>query len=218
MIGMYNHNCIHNELSEVGILFNRFRKYSVVSVLSGMLSLTSVSCMAEASPNSGIDGFKHWLTGSDSKTVQLLPGVGDDALTIINSNVVAHVKFNVTQYGEMSFAISASSLPNQEALRVDLSKSRFIKLTYKANQFVVLQLRQTGVHGGVQNHVVLPPAKKWVTRTIYFSDFNGGLKPLDLTDVAKFNFALLSNNEKDGYAELSVKSFRIDHFQPVSSE
>ena len=195
-------------------MLNKWKIFIVVFGLSMPLSLASVSCVAEESPNPAIDGFKYWLIGSDSKTIQLIPNAGSNAITSKNSIVVAHVKFNVAQYGEVSFPINSKTLPNQEALSVDLSKSNFIQLTYKANQSVVLQLRQTGVHGGVQNHIVLPPAKKWVTRKIYFSAFSGGLKPLDLTDVAKFNLALLSNNEKDGYAELSVKSFQIDHFKP----
>lgn len=195
-------------------MFDAEQKGIFIVILSMMVLFLSCNGVAEEPSSFRIDGFKFWLTGSDPNTIQLVPNAGNNALTLIDSVVVAHVKFNVVQYGEMSFPINPNTLPNQEALKIDLSKSKFIKLTYKANQSVVLQLRQAGIHGGVQNHIVLPPTKKWVMRKIYLSAFSGGLKPLDLTDVAKFNFALLSNNQKDGYAELSVKSFQIDHFQP----
>lgn len=197
-------------------VINTKQKNIVIFILAMMQLFFFGSCAAEDSSN--LDGFKYWLSGSDPKTIQLIPVVGNNALALVNSRVIAHVKFNVVQYGEMSFPINPQSSPDQEALKVDLSKSNFIVLTYKANHPVILQLRQAGVHGGVQNHIELPPTEKWATRKIYFSSFTGGLKPLDLSDVAKFNFAFLSNNKKDGFAELSVKSFRIDHFQPMRAE
>jgi hypothetical protein len=77
-----------------------------------------------------------------------------------------------------------------------------------------LQLRQTGIHGGVHNHITLPASDTFVPYTIYFSSFKGGLTTLDLSNVAKFNFALLGNNSKQGYAELIVRSFRIHRYKP----
>lgn len=127
---------------------------------------------------------------------------------------VVHARFKVNRYGEISTPISASSAPNAEAHRVDLSGSRFVKIKYKANQTVMLQLRQTGVHGGIHNHVLLPPSADFTITTIYFTSFKGGLEPLNLKDVAKFNFAFLDNNTKDGFADLVIQSFVIDRYKP----
>lgn len=161
-----------------------------------------------------INGYTIWLTGRDSATVQLIPRSGKNGLTMQGGNTVAHARFRVNSYGELSTPISASSAPNAEAHRVDLSGSRFIKIKYKANQTVILQLRQTGVHGGTHNHVLLPPSEEFTSSTIYFSSFKGGLQPLDLKDVAKFNFAFLANNAKDGFADLIIQSFVIDRYRP----
>lgn len=159
-----------------------------------------------------INGFTHWFTGRDSATIQLIPMIGSNALTTEEDRIVAHVKFNVVKYGELSFPIKPSDAI--EALAVNLNKSRFIKIEYKANHEVILQLRQTGVHGGVHNHIILPASDTFVNYTIYFSSFKDGLTPLDLSNVAKFNFALLGNNSKDGYAELIVRSFKIHRYKP----
>lgn len=161
-----------------------------------------------------LDGFSLWRTGHDDVTEQLLPLKVDNGLTQENNTTVAHVKFIVKEYGELSFPIDPNTSLGEEARKVDLSKSRFVSITYRANHEVVLQLRQTGVHGGVQNHVILPASIKFVTRKVYFADFKGGRQPLDLTNVAKFNFAFLSNNARDGYAELVVKHFQIDQYHP----
>ena len=161
-----------------------------------------------------VTGFRHWMTGHDSATIQLIPATGTNGLVIEKNRTVAHARFRVSGYGEMSFPISTASLPHEEALSVDLSNSRFIKITYKANQNFVLQLRQTGVHGGVHNHVLLPASSSFKTITIYFSSFRGGLKPLKLRDVSKFNFAFLENNSRDGYADLVIRSVVIDGYKP----
>lgn len=161
-----------------------------------------------------LDGFSQWITGHDAKTEQLSPLNTQEGLVREKGRVVAYVKFNVKGYGELSFPIDPKTLPGEEARKVDLSKSKFIRVTYQANQEVVLQLRQTGVHGGVHNHVVLPASKKPTTRTIYFSEFKGGKTTLDLSDVAKFNFAFLSNPAHGSFAELKVKTFYIDQYQP----
>ena len=183
-------------------------------LLSFFLS-ASVASTTNSSEESSLNGFRYWVTGHDPKTIQLIPDSGNNGLTHEKSATIAHVKFNVAQYGELSFPLNVDSLPEQEALGVDLSKSKFVKITYKANHPVILQLRQKGVHGGVQNHITLPVAKTFVTYTANFSDFTGGLKPLDLHDVAKFNFAFLSNNEKDGFAELIVKRVVVDDYKPL---
>ena len=170
---------------------------SAQSSLGGKLSLNS---------------FTNWITGRDSATIQLVPTIGSNALTTIDDRTVAHAKFKVSKYGELSFPIKPSDAI--EAPAVDISNSRFIKIAYKANHEVILQLRQTGVHGGIHNHIILPASDTFVSHTIYFSSFKNGLAPLDLSNVAKFNFAFLGNNPADGYAELILRSFKIDRYKP----
>ena len=167
---------------------------------------------SQAQEKLSINKFTNWLTGRDSATVQLIPAIGSNALTSGDEGTVAHVKFKVATYGEVSFPVKPSTAI--DAQPVNLSKSKFIKIQYKANHEVVLQLRQTGVHGGIHNHIILPRSASFATYTIYFSAFKGGLTPLDLSNVAKFNFAFLANNPADGFAELIVRSFKIDHYKP----
>jgi len=161
-----------------------------------------------------LDGFEVWITGRDSATVQLLPERGKNGLTMEGGKTVVHARFKVKGYGEIHTPISSLSPPNAEALSVDLSRSKFLKIRYKANQTVVLQLRQTGAHGGVHNHVLLPPSSNFTTETVYFSSFKGGLEALNLKEVAKFNFAFVENNEQDGFADLVIQSFTIDKYKP----
>ena len=184
-----------------------------------LLLITSSLCLnfsgqSQPSRKLSINGFTHWFTGRDSATTQLIPMAGFNALTTEDGVIVAHAKFNVIKYGELSFSIRPSDAV--EALSVDLRKSKFIKIEYKANHEVILQLRQTGIHGGVHNHIILPASDVFVNYTIYFSSFKDGLTPLDLSNVAKFNFAFLGNNRADGYAELIVRLFKIDHYKPVT--
>ncbi len=172
----------------------------------------AVICFAQMDSHLSVNGFSSWITGRDSATIQYIPSDGYNALTIEDNSTVAHVKFKVAKYGEVSFPIKPMT-GGTEAPSVDLSKSRFIKITYRSNVNIILQLRQTGVHGGVHNHVVLPASSSFIQQTIYFSSFSGGLKQLDLSDAAKFNFALLENNLQDGFAELTIRSFKIDHYR-----
>lgn len=182
---------------------------------SKKLLLTSSLCCLSIiiSAQSSINGFYPWITGRDSATIQHIPSNGYNALTIEENRTVVHVKFTIAKYGEVSFPIRSVSA-GMEAPSVNLTKSRFIKIRYRSNVNVILQLRQTGVHGGIHNHVLLPASSSFTTQTISFSSFKGGLKPLDISDVAKFNFALLENNPSDGYAELTVRSFKIDRYKP----
>lgn len=161
-----------------------------------------------------INGFSVWMTGRDSATIQLIPRTGKNGLMMEGGKTVAHARFNVSSYGEIFMAISALSIPGVEPPAVDLSASRFLKIKYKANQSVILQLRETGAHGGTHNHVILPASPEFTTATINFSSFKGGLKPLDLTNVTKFNFAFLANNPRDGFADLVIQSFLIDRYKP----
>lgn len=158
-----------------------------------------------------INGFHSWKIGSDSASKQLIPASGTDPLVVLDGSPVARVRMTVSPWGEMSFPI-ADFDKTGEAETINLSGSDFIEITYKANQSVNLQLRQYAIHGGTHNQITLPAASEFTTVKIPFTDFKGGLKPLDLTSVAKFNFALLSNNTTDGYAELIVKGFKIDKF------
>ncbi len=162
-------------------------------------------------PSSSVGGFTTWQTGHDAQTVQRIPATGTNALIQRADSTWMQVKFNVREYGEVSFPL-ANTPPDVEAPRVDLSGSKTILITYKANQAFFVQLRQTGVHGGIQNHIKLPASAQCTTVTVPFTQFTGGLRPLDLSDVAKFNFAFLSNNVAAGYAELFVYNVVIDHY------
>lgn len=184
----------------------------ILILITGLFTLTVAP--AQDTSSLSLNGFSQWVTGHDDKTEQLYPVNSKQGLVKIKGKTEAHVKFNVKGYGELSFPIDPATPVGEEAKKVDLSKSKFIRVTYQANQNVVLQLRQTGVHGGVQPHVILPSSKKFTTQTIYFSEFNGGKTPLDLSDVAKFNFAFLSNPSHQAFAELKVKAFIIDQYNP----
>ena len=191
---------------------NNFHMLSKYFFLVSSLCCNAIICSAQKDSSLSINGFSPWITGRDSATVQYIPSSGYNALVIEDNKTVAHVKFKVAKYGEVSFPIKPMN-SGTEAPSVDLSKSRFVKITYKSNVSIVLQLRQTGVHGGIHNHVVLPASSFFTQQTIYFSSFSGGLKQLDLSDAAKFNFALLENNSKDGFAELTISSFKIDRYR-----
>ena len=182
--------------------------------------IVAIICYNIAYPQStgsnplSIDGYSIWITGRDSATIQIIPRTGKNGLMMEGGKTVAHARFNVNRYGEISTPIDPASPPNGEAHAVNLSGSRFVKIKYKANHPVMLQLRQTGVHGGIHNHVILPPSNTFTNTTIPFSSFKGGLEPLDLKNVAKFNFAFTGNNTKDGYADLVIRSLVIDRHKP----
>jgi hypothetical protein len=185
----------------------------LVVALFCLISFIGVN--AQSKTDRSINGFTQWCTGHDEATQQLFPVNGNDALTLKRGKTIAHAKFNVKGYGEMSFPIDPRTAEGEEARSVDLSRSQFICITYKASHELILQLRQTGVHGGSHNRISLPASKNFATRKIYLSEFKGGKTPLDLSDVAKFNFAFLSKPDKSIYtAELVVRSFVIDQYQP----
>lgn len=173
-------------------------------------TFSGTGCQLNPIPLS-IDGFRLFKTGRDTGTVQLIPASGTDPLILLDGSPVVKVRMNVNPWGEMSFPINGFDQTG-EATQVDLTGSGFIDITYQSNQSVNLQLRQYAVHGGTHNQITLPAAATFTTVRIPFSDFKGGLTALDLTKVAKFNFALLSNNVNDGYAELIVKHFKIENF------
>lgn len=173
-------------------------------------TFTGTGCQLNPIPLS-IDGFRSFKTGRDTGTVQLIPASGTDPLIVLDGSPVVKVRMNVNPWGEISFPINGFDQTG-EAAQVDLTGSGFIDITYQSNQSVNLQLRQYAVHGGTHNQITLPAASTFTTVRVPFSDFKGGLSALDLTKVAKFNFALLSNNVNDGYAELIVKHFKIENF------
>lgn len=179
-----------------------------------VLMMKTVPLQAQPISPLTLDGFSQWLTGHDEQTQQLQPVQGRQALIEKRGRVRAYVKFNVKGYGELSFPIDPRTPSGKEARRVDLSQSRWLRLRYKANVPVVLQLRQTGVHGGVHPHITLPATSRFRTCTLYFTAFTGGKTPLDLSNVAKFNFALLANAQSDPFAALWVQAFQIDHYTP----
>jgi hypothetical protein len=171
------------------------------------------ACTTKSQHKNSIDGFGQWTTGHDNLTEQLIPAENKNALTFEDGKSIVHVKFKIKQYGEVSFPIDQQTPEGTEARKADLSKSKFIRITYKANTDFILQLRQTGIHGGTHNHVNLPAAKKYTTTTIALNDFKDGALPIDLTNVAKFNFAFLSNDDTDGFAELKISSIVIDSYE-----
>jgi hypothetical protein len=191
----------------------RLSQFRVLIIVLGCFVNPCFSQSTGSNPLS-MNGFELWLTGRDSATIQLIPGIGKNGLTMEGGKTVVHARFKVNRYAEIHTPISASSAPHAEAHSVDLSACRYIKIRYKANQTVILQLRQTGVHGGIHNHVLLPPANEFTNTTIYFSSFKGGSEPLNLKDVAKFNFAFLANNPNDGFADLVIQTFTIDRYKP----
>jgi hypothetical protein len=164
-------------------------------------------------PHPGVNGFAVWQTGHDAQTVQVVPAVGASALTQRKGTPIVHVKFIVSEYGELWFPL-ANTPGDVESAGVDISGSTSITGTNQANQDFILQLRRTGVHGGIQNHVTLPASKKVTTTTIPFAKFSGSLRPLNLADVAKFNFAFPANHVRDGYAEVYIYRVAIEGYSP----
>jgi hypothetical protein len=191
------------------LLYDVLPMKSIIFFFTAILLFACAKDSRKLSSRLSINGFSQWHTGHDEGTLQLIPVDGTNALAIEDKVIVAHAKFNVKAYGEMSFPIDSRTPEGEEARKVDLGGNKFIAFTYRSNHQFILQLRQTAVHGGKHNHVVIEASPTFVTDSIYFSEFKGGLKPLDLADVAKFNFAFLSNNDKDGYAEIVVRSFAI---------
>src|SRR5215216_6288289 len=97
---------------------------------------------SESNKKLSVSGYQHWVIGCDSATIRLIPPGGTNGLREEGKRTVAHARFKVKTYGEMWFPINNASGAAGEALAVDLSKSRFIKIVYRANYEVLLQLRQ----------------------------------------------------------------------------
>ncbi|SKC65061.1 hypothetical protein [Ohtaekwangia koreensis] len=161
------------------------------------------------SPQRSFDSFILWRTGHDAETIQQIPLNSNDASVRSKNESFVHVKFNIKGYGEVSVPINTKTVEGSEALQADISQCKSILLTYKANHEFIVQLRQTGIHGGIHNQITLPGSEIFTMVTIPFTEFKGGVKPLDLKDVSKFNFAFLSNDPEDGFAELKISGFSI---------
>lgn len=183
-------------------------------MISKSIKILALIMLHYYSVSQSISGFTQWKTGHDSKTIAYFPIDSKSCLINENGKWIAHAKFKVEQYGEMSFPINPSTPSSEEALKVDLSKSQFIIVRYKSNQPLILQLREYNIHGGVQNHIILRPSDSFTTKKVLLSSFKGGKTPLDLKNVAKFNFAVLSNNQQDGFAEFFIDKFLIDNYTP----
>ena len=68
----------------------------------------SLSAQSQPGGKLSINGFTNWFTGRDSASTQLVPAIGFNALTTIDDRTVAHAKFKVSKYGELSFPIKPS--------------------------------------------------------------------------------------------------------------
>ena len=180
------------------------------AVLAVIVFLSNLSFAAD------IDGFKFWSFGKDPMTSMVAPAKDHyktGAIHILDDQGFAHAKFKVKIWGEMY--TSLLQLSRESELPVDISKSRWVEIEYAANRIVTMQLRHAFTHGGTHNHVLLDDTDgHFVTVRISFSDFKGGLKPLDLTNVSKFDFAMVGKNESADFSEIKIKHLIIDGFNP----
>lgn len=167
-----------------------------------------------------VNAYRFWAIGGPS--LVLLPSSGNNGLTNLNDHVVAQLRAQINggSYSEMSVPLNpyASSDPFSDPA-VDLTASDYVTIRYQSNHDAILQLRQSGVHGGNHNQASLPASPSGIS-TIKLSlrnDFKWlgyQASTIDLSQVGKFNFAFLSQNEDDGYAEIIVHSLKIDQYQP----
>ena len=174
----------------------------------------------QSKANSDVANYRHWAIGGPSQI--LIPAAGISGLTQLNGQNVAHLRARINRgsYTEMSVPINPylSGDPFSDPA-VDISNSRWVKLTYKSNHQAILQLRQSGVHGGSHNQAALPASPNSFTSITLdlatdFKWLGNSASTLDLSRVGKFNFAFLAQNETDAYAEIIVSSLEIEHYQP----
>src|SRR4051794_32430122 len=95
-----------------------------------LLLLICICCTLPSqlfSQQPGVNGFTVWQTGHDAKTRQIIPAAGESALTQLKDAPVVHVKFIVSEYGELWFPL-ANTPPNVESAGVDLSGSTSITI------------------------------------------------------------------------------------------
>ena len=84
--------------------------------------------------------------------------------------------------------------------------SGYVKIPYQSNHAAILQLRQSSVHGGSHNQASLPASPDaFTTITLSLADdfkwLGHSTSTLDLSRLGKFNFAFLSQNNHDGFAD-----------------
>lgn len=166
-----------------------------------------------------IDGFQFWSLGKDDKTVMLLPSQevnNSNAKRLENNQVIAHGKFVISGWGELYSPLLQEHKDTEKP--VDISSSNWVEIEYASNREVQLQLRHAFIHGGTHNHFQLPNTfNKYQKIRINFASFQGGLSPLDLKRVAKFNFAMIGKNDLADYSELKVRKILIENFKPETN-
>ena len=174
------------------------------------------------SENSDVANYRHWAIGGPSSII--IPNSGINGLTQLDGKNVAQLRAVVSpgSYSEMSVPLNpyTSNDPfNDPALDLSNTQSTFVTVTYQSNHDAILQLRQSGVHGGSHNQASLPASPNGFS-TLTLSLSHGfkwlGHSPstLDLSKLGKFNFAFLSQNNNDGYAQIIVSGLEIENYQP----
>ncbi len=172
---------------------------------------------------SGISEYKYWVVGAGAGASVIKPSTGIDATYLLNSKKVATLKAKVPadSYAEMSLPINPYESDDPFFTpKVDLSASKYVSITYSSNTDAILQLRQTDVHGGNHNQATLASSGGEI-KTIRLdldSDFlwlGTSATTLDKSNVGKFNFAFLKQNQNDGFAQITIHSFSIDNYSPI---
>ena len=174
------------------------------------------------SENSDVANYRHWASGGPSQII--IPNSGINGLTQLNGKNVAQLRavVNPGSYTEMSVPLNPyiSNDPfSDPALDLSPIQSTFVKVTYQSNHNAILQLRQSGVHGGSHNQASLPASPNGFTTltlnlTQDFKWLGHSSSTLDLSNLGKFNFAFLSQNNNDGYAQIIVSGLEIENYQP----
>ncbi|MFA0079352.1 hypothetical protein AB4427_14595 [Vibrio artabrorum] len=185
------------------------------------LLFTSISMVSQAYAEPNINGFVHFTVGGSDNVENIAPNGGGIIDTDNGYSAVASFRGiqESNEYGEMWFPIDPNSdMTKPEPNPVDLTGSNFAVITYKSNAPAILQLRQWGVHGGNHNMAKLPNTFNKVSKLkLNFSDFKdwGGNHTLDLSSVAKFNIAFLTEDKKTGTANIVVTGFTISNYNPT---
>lgn len=172
--------------------------------------------------DSDVTSYRHWAIGGPSQI--LIPSSGIDGLTTSNGKNVAHLRarINSGSYTEMSVPLNPYSSGDpylDPAVDLSNTQSDYVKITYQSNHDAILQLRQSGVHGGSHNQASLPASPNGFTSVTLslandFKWLGQSTSTLDLSRLGKFNFAFLSQNNQDGFAEIIVSGLEIENYQP----
>lgn len=182
-------------------------------------------CNNDSAPEalSGVSQYRYWNTGFGNATI-LIPSSGRNALTSENGKITAHMRAEIQPDGYAEMSVPLDPYQFTDPLRdpsVDLSRSNstIVRVTYSSNHPAILQLRQSGTHGGNHNQVNLPASPNiYTTLNINLpTDFLWlGTDPstLEMSNLGKFNFAFLSHNTTAGYAEIKVRELIIENYLP----